>query len=48
MVKNKLGEEEVQHSGWLLDGYPRRYVRRPACNPQDSSSRGSSSLWRAR
>lgn len=24
MVKNKLGEDAVQQSGWLLDGYPRR------------------------
>lgn len=24
MVKNKLGEDEVQQNGWLLDGYPRR------------------------
>lgn len=23
MVKNKLGEDEVKTSGWLLDGYPR-------------------------
>ncbi|PSC74423.1 adenylate kinase [Micractinium conductrix] len=23
MVQNKLGETDVQHNGWLLDGYPR-------------------------